>query len=244
MNKVINVDSIFNETIVGDANIFFNINSDSTLNYTIKDSNANIFVYYDVNKNTQINEKIEVINSIVHFYYIDLNMCAFNVNSNMNVYRNSDVYVDTILIAADLKNITFNAVNIEDHSNFEIHNNVIGLKDSSFSLNVVGNILKKSPYSKCIQKTHCLSVGEPINMKVLPVLNIDNENVIASHSLSSGTIDSNILYYLNSRGFNKKEALNLIISSYLSLSDDVLSIFEFADVQNIFNGKAKDLCLI
>lgn len=244
MNKIYEIKSSFNETFDNDCNIVLNIKDDCDIKYVFKNCNASVFVNIDLSKEAIINENVDIINSNVHFYYVDLNNLKFNFISNMNVYRDSDVYVDSILLASNLKNIKFNATNIEDHSNFEIHNNVIGLKDSDYSLEIIGNILKKSPYSKCIQKTHCLSIGEPINLKVLPVLNIDNENVIASHSLSSGTIDSNILYYLNSRGFTKEDALKLIVSSYLSLPGEVNDIFNFAGVNDSFDERVKDLCLM
>ena len=244
MNKSFVIKSDFNETFTEDCNIFFDIQDCKNIKYTIKDSNCNIFVYFNLKNNSLINENIEIINSSVNYYYIDLNDKEFTFNSNINVYRNSDVNVNTILIGSNNKKLEFNNTNVEDHSNFEIHNNVIGLEESDFSLKVIGNILKKSPYSKCIQKTHCLSVGEKINISVLPILNIDNENVVASHSLSSGTIDSNILYYLNSRGFTKAEALKLIVSSYLSLPDDVINTFKFANIDELFNRKVGSLCLI
>lgn len=244
MNNTFEINSNFNETFTEDCNIFLHVNNCNEIKYSIIDSNCNVFVLIDVMNNIDIVENIDIINSNANFYYIDLNDTDFSFKSNINIYRNSVVNVNTILIGSNNKKIIFNTTNVEDHSEFEIHNNVIGLEKSDFSLEVIGNILKKSPYSKCIQKTHCLSVGEPINMRVLPVLNIDNENVVASHSLSSGTIDSNILYYLNSRGFTKAEALKLIVSSFLSLPENIIDTFKYANIDNLFNRKVESLCLM
>lgn len=242
MNKVFNINTDFNETITEDSNLFLNIEDCKSVKYVIKDSNCNIFTF--INSKNDILENIEIINSNINMYYIELNNSDINFKSNISVYKNSDVNINTILLASNKKKLTFDITNIEDHSSCEIHNKVVGIEDADYKLEIIGNILKNSPYSKCIQKTNSITVGNPKNMHILPILNIDNENVVAAHSLSSGTIDDDIMYYLNARGVSKEEALKLIIESYLSLPDDVNDTFKFADIENLYKRKVDSLCLM
>lgn len=242
MNKVFEINSDFNETITEDSNILLNVNDCKNIRYTIKDSNCNIIVF--INSNNNVKENIEIINSTVNMYYIELNNADFNFVSDINVYRNADVKINTILLASYKKNLKFNITNVEDHSNCEIFNNVVGLDKTDYTLEIIGNILKQSPYSKCIQKTHSITVGNPEKMHILPILNIDNENVIAAHSLSSGTIDQSIMYYLNARGISKDNAVKLIIDSYLSIPEDITNVYKFANLDEVYKRKVGSLCLM
>ena len=79
--------------------------------------------------------------------------------------------------------------------------------------------------------------------RVLPVLNIDENDVEASHSLASGTIDEEILFYMNSRGMDKKDALNLILRSYLMPGDDNYGSFEQGkEIQERAISKVDEIC--
>lgn len=242
MDKLFEIKSDFNEVFTEDSNIFLNVCECNNIKYSVKNCNCNIFVF--INSSSEINEVIEIINSKVEFYYIELNGSNIKFKSSINIYKNSDVNINTILYAAFIKNITFDITNVEDHSSCEIYNNVIGIDKADYTLKVIGNILKKSPYSKCIQKTHSITIGNPDKMLILPVLNIDNENVIAAHSLSSGTIDEKIMYYLNARGISTDDAIKLIINSYLSLPDNIFELFEFANIKELYKRKVDSLCLI
>lgn len=242
MNKVFDINSDIDEIITENSNILFNVNNCNNITYTIKDSTCNIFVF--INSKNSINEKVNIINSVVNIYYIELNNYDFSFNSDINIYRNSDVKINTILLASYKKNLKFNITNIEDHSDCEIFNSVIGLENADYTLEIIGNILKNSPYSKCIQKTHSITVGNPEKIHILPILNIDNENVIAAHSLSSGTVDDNIMYYLNARGISKNDAIKLIIDSYLSIPENISSIFTFANIDDLYKRKVDALCLM
>lgn len=51
---------------------------------------------------------------------------------------------------------------------------------------------------------------------VLPDLHIDENDVIASHSCSVGSVNKDHLYYLQTRGFSAIEARNLLIKSYFT----------------------------
>ena len=61
-----------------------------------------------------------------------------------------------------------------------------------------------------------------------PILQIDANDVRASHGSATGRIDGNQLYYLTCRGYNKNEATDLIIRGF----------FE-SEISKILDAKAK-----
>jgi Fe-S cluster assembly scaffold protein SufB len=73
----------------------------------------------------------------------------------------------------------------------------------------------KSGCSKAYGKEYenVLLLDDTVNSKSLPMLLCTEEDVEGSHSVSSGKVDTNQLFYLMSRGLSKKEATKLIIFS-------------------------------
>lgn len=74
-----------------------------------------------------------------------------------------------------------------------------GMKDSNSSENIKGVILDSSS-----------------RIDAKPILKIDYDDVHASHGCAIGTIDSNEIYYLMSRGLTKEDALKIICKSLIN----------------------------
>ncbi len=60
-----------------------------------------------------------------------------------------------------------------------------------------------------------LLVGEKARAQALPELEIECDDVKASHAASIGQIDQEQLFYLMNRGFNRDEAVKLIIKAFI-----------------------------
>ena len=201
-------------------------NKNIDIEYELIDGNYSILVFNDFNDDVVLNEHGTVRNSSVKINYLQLDKFDLNQYTKINVNRNSSLTVNTTYLATKNKTVTYDLFNCEEDSNVDIFNNIVCLKEANFSLECIGTIKKGAKRSKCHQKTNCLTFDSPNKAKVLPVLNIDENDVEASHSLSSGTLDEDILFYMNSRGLNKKEALNLILKSYLMPNDNYYDEFE------------------
>lgn len=246
MSKVIkltnNQDLVFNN----DENItvFLDTNSiNSIINF--ENGKYNVLVFNNTSTNISLYEKIVVKNSLLNITYIDLNSFDLNQNSNIDIYENSTVHVNSIYLGIKKKNIVFNLNNLEKNSKSYINNNVVCLNDASFELDIIGNIKKGAKKSECKQTSNCLTFESPKLAKVLPVLNIDENDVEAKHALSSGTLDEEVLFYMNSRGLNKKDALALILVSYLLPNDEFYLDFKDGEkIKEITSKKVNDLCLI
>ena len=212
-----------------------NINSSATIilrnniiniKYDLSNDEYNILIFNDYDGDVTLNDSGVINNSNVKINYLQLDKYNLIQNTNIDVNADSNLLINTTYLATNSKQIVFDLFNKEHDSNVDITNNIVCLNDSDFSLDCIGTIVKGAKRSKCHQKSHCLTIDNPKKARVLPVLNIDEDDVEASHSLSSGTIDEEILFYMNSRGLDKKNALNLILKSYLMPNDNYYDVFE------------------
>lgn len=218
-------------------------NKDINIEYNFDNSDFSVLIFNDYDGNVIINEKGNINSSNVKINYIELNNNKFEQLSTINVNKNSELEINTIYLGVNDKRIVFDLINKEADSKVEINNNIVCLDKAIFNLECIGKITKGAKRSVCHQKSHCLTIDSPKLAKVLPTLCIDENDVEASHSLSSGTIDEEILFYMNSRGLDKKHSLNLVLKSYLMPSDDYYDEFEMGkQIQEKAIKKVDEIC--
>lgn len=213
------------------------------IKYDFNDGDFNVLIFNDSNSNVVINDQGSITNSVVKIKYLELNNFDYIQNSNVEVNKNSQLLIVSTYLGVENKKIIFDLYNLGSDSLIEITNNVICLDDADFSLDCIGTIKKGAKRSICHQKSHCLTLDNPKKARILPVLNIDENDVEASHSLSSGTLDEEVLFYMNSRGLDKKAALGLILRSYLMPNDNYYDGFIDGDViKELVERKVNHLC--
>jgi Fe-S cluster assembly protein SufD len=61
---------------------------------------------------------------------------------------------------------------------------------------------------------HSLLLGNKSKTIAMPNLRIHNNDVKASHGASIGALNEEKLYYLQSRGFDKKEAIDILVTGF------------------------------
>lgn len=231
------------KVIIKDSCTLILSNNDINIEYNFKNGNYNVLIFADFNNEIDLKDFGEVINSNVKINYLMLDKTNLKQYSKVNVNKDSSLNINTTYLGVNKKDITFDLYNLESDSLVEINNNIVCLDSADFSLECIGTIVKGAKRSKCHQKSHCLTMENPLKAKVLPVLNIDENDVEASHSLSSGTIDEEILFYMNTRGLDSKEALSLILKSYLMPNENYYD--EFIDGKIISDKaitKVEEIC--
>lgn len=215
------------------------------LEYTLENGDYKIFVYRK-SKLNKLNEKVVLSeNSSLDMAYLDLAITPLIQNSVFDVNKHAILNVRTIYLADNQKQVDFNITNLNANSEVNISNSVVALKNADFIMNVIGNIKKGSKNAIHHQKNRCLTIDHLNKALIRPILNIDENDVQASHSLSTGTIDEDMLYYMNARGLNKHEALLLMIESYLSYETDFYAYFDLGqEIEEEAKVKVKNLCLM
>lgn len=89
------------------------------------------------------------------------------------------------------------------------------MNDSEWRIVCAGRIRKGMAKSVSRQATRVLTFAQPRQVKILPILYIDENDVEASHATSLGQPDEQMLYYMESRGLGKKEAVKLLTIGYI-----------------------------
>ena len=86
------------------------------------------------------------------------------------------------------------------------------------NLSLKGNIRigKNASGAQAFLRHQILLVGDNSQAVSIPELEIENNQVQASHASAIGPVDQSQLFYLMSRGFSQKSAIKLIIKSFLT----------------------------
>ncbi|MDO4198613.1 MAG: SufD family Fe-S cluster assembly protein [Erysipelotrichaceae bacterium] len=227
---------------ISESSTVFIHNSNVNIEYAFS-ADSRVLIYCDTDEKLVLNETGYVNGCHVEINYLHLDHADLKQNTNIDILSNGLLTINSTYLGVGDKDIVFDIFNREYNSELDITNNVVALDDAKLTLDCIGTIVKGAKSSKCHQKNRCLTMGNPKSAKVLPVLNIDENDVEASHSLSSGTIDDEVLFYMNSRGLNSAQALNLIIKSYLMPDDEFYEGFEEGkNIQISANRKVDDLC--
>lgn len=91
-----------------------------------------------------------------------------------------------------------------------------GILDKNASSSYIGKILiaKPAQQTSSYLSHNVLVIGDKTSNNSQPILEIDADDVKASHGATTGRIDEGQLYYLATRGLDKETARNLIIKGF------------------------------
>ncbi|NLA78381.1 MAG: SufD family Fe-S cluster assembly protein [Erysipelothrix sp.] len=119
------------------------------------------------------------------------------------------------------------AIHYKGNTYAQIDNYGIVLEHCEYTLDVIGQIEKAARNSKTHQTSRIMNFGDDVKTSVNPKLIIEENDVEASHAASMGQPDPLQVYYLQSRGMDRTEALKLISLGYL------LPIVEYIEDEHI-----------
>ena len=181
-------------------------NSDITINY-INMSNAISLISFE--------NKVEENSTVTHnLYDLSGNIRIYKYNSD-NIGYNSSSYLNNIYLAnnQDVLDMNYYISHRGKSSNSNI--NVVGLLDGEAKKSFKGTIDFIEGCSKSVgkEKEEVISLTAKVVSSSMPVLLCHEEDVEGAHGVATGKLDEEILFYIESRGFNREEATKLIIHS-------------------------------
>ncbi|PJC80312.1 hypothetical protein CO009_02270 [Candidatus Shapirobacteria bacterium CG_4_8_14_3_um_filter_35_11] len=114
--------------------------------------------------------------------------------------------------------VVWDEVIVYDKNNLEGETEVRAVVEDEGSLKLKGKILiqKDAIGANAFLRFKVLLLGKNARAEVDPELEILTNDVRASHAASVGQIDLEQLFYLMSRGINKKESIKLIVEAFLA----------------------------
>lgn len=183
-------------------------------------ANSSLHILYrnecDAYTSNEIIQLYEYANMSVGYFELDENKAEVNaVYELLEAEANVDVVTTTLAKCKKAYNITCDHKHPNTYSNIENY----AINDQFGELNIVasGKIEKGAKGSKSHQSTRVLTLADSDKEKVsvTPLLLIDENDVEASHACGIGEMNEDHLYYLQTRGLDKRAALGLLTLSYI-----------------------------
>ena len=223
--------SINNELIVLTNNFENNSSLIDNINITFsKGSKANLLINYN-----------SVISKYTYHHLIQKVTMEENSNGTISIINNlNKESVNMLEIETNIENSATLKTNIFDLGASKIINRFYGKLDNfkayhvqNIGKNTFNNIevqgvlmdeasknfkgtidfIEGSSKSVGKENENCILLSEKAKSKSLPMLLCHEEDVEGAHGVSTGKVDEEKLFYLNSRGYSEKEALKLIVNS-------------------------------
>ena len=152
---------------------------------------------------------------------MELNLGEVNsgeVQSTQKIYlqgEGSELQLRSALAVSEKKHFEIECVHEAPYTQSNMENYAVVYEKGNFKMNDTGRILKDAYGSNSHQSSRALVLSEDQTCEITPILLIYENDVQASHATTIGQIDENQLYYLQTRGLTKKQALGLITVGYL-----------------------------
>ena len=113
------------------------------------------------------------------------------------------------------KHFEIECVHNAPHTDSNMENYAVIYENGDYKMVDTGKIIAGAYASNSHQTSRALVLDKKQKCDITPVLLIDENDVQASHATTMGQIDENQLYYLQTRGLTKTQALGLITIGYL-----------------------------
>lgn len=157
----------------------------------------------------------------------------------------SSIFVRGASLVQSKLTSSIKAIHHKGHTHAQIDNYGIVLANCEFTLDVIGQIEKAAKQAKTHQISKVMNFGLKPKSSINPKLIIEENDVEASHAATIGQPDPLQVYYLQSRGMNKGEALKLISLGYLLPIIDVIEDEHVKEVlRDAVIDKVSNACLM
>ena len=171
--------------------------------------------------------------------YLDLSLSALKLKSEITVSKDAELKVVSKFLVAGEKDIHMYYQNTGPKSSVLIDNSAIVLSCGDLILECTGDIIKGAHQSSSHQKSRTLTFKDVKRALCIPKLLIDEDDVEASHAMSCGAIDEEIMFYMQSKGLDEKSAMRLLIHSYLMLDEMVDE-----ELKSQLEKQVEEICLM
>lgn len=151
--------------------------------------------------------------------------------------ENSEIIFLCFILGAGKNKFPFETTSNHRSPKTKGHYYIRGLTFDQSEIEYKGNLNIKpnAKHTDCYLSSHAMMLSENSKVTLIPCLEIETDDVKASHTASIGKIDEDLLYYLQTRGLNKKAGQNLLIKSFFEA--DLQKIPD----KNIKNFLAKEI---
>ena len=206
------------------------VGSITYLNMMNKKSINMIAIENDVLEEANITHNIMDIGGNIRVYNMYSNLLEQKAHNNLNT-----IYIGK---KENLIDMNFYLKNIAKETTNKMQ--VEGILDDSSKKNFRGIIDFQKGCSASIgeENENCILLSDNARSRSLPELLCGEEDVVGSHGVSSGKVSQDKLFYLMSRGYEKKEAEKLIVMTNFS---KILNTISYKDFRDYIKNNIEDL---
>jgi len=111
--------------------------------------------------------------------------------------------------------LTTESIYDKPHQQGEVEIRAVVMENGFLDLSGIIKIKKKANMAEAFLRQKVLLVGQNSRAEARPELEIETDEVKASHAASVGRIDEEEIFYLMSRGLSRNEAIELIVKAFL-----------------------------
>lgn len=216
------------------CHMFCNIDEDNSL-VSFRVTNAAAVVLEIVNlldnQNT-VNFNGDIIiddNCELKIVIVDFASSSVNFNINSTINNNSRITVDLATVSSSNQKKIFDIKVKQLGLNSYSYVKMSGVSDGKTTLSLLGttDIVKGAKKSFTCQEGTIVNLSDEGKTQVSPILKIAENDIKASHSAKLGKVSDDIMFYLMSRGLNRREASSLLTVSYLKPVIEQISVKEY-----------------
>lgn len=208
-------------------------------------SNSSVLRYVDNHSDraieTTVMENVNVArDATVRCAYVELSETSIKMNVNYalnGTNANSTIRLASLAKGTEKKHLTLSLTHFAPYTTGIMDNYGVVKDASNLVIDGIGAIKKGNHQSNSHQTNKIIVFDEKCNAKANPYLYIDEYDVKASHGASVGKIDEDHLYYLQSRGLSKEDAMHLVTYGYFI---PVMEFIDNVELREMFNETLKE----
>lgn len=217
------------------------ITEDGTYKIKAVSGLLNVNVKDDIKATIIIDDKIESINislgknsdaRIINFICQKKQAVTLNDNSKCNIiniltndseqnymlYEHSNIIISNIGFMRNTELKVSTSINHLEKNSKSLMMSRGVLLQSTANIRGIINISENAPGSDGYQKTDMIMLDNYSKAVSIPELNIKNDDVKCTHGATITTIDNEKLFYMQSRGIDDDDSMNLMIEGFFSSS--------------------------
>lgn len=180
-------------------------------------SQCNLF-FINVGNNLKLIENIQLKrDASLNISYADFNDAGLERDCTVTFEKEgASCHLKSAVLVQSDKKIKYKFDHVARNTFGDMENFAVTFENGSLVMHAAGHIGKNGQLSETHQSTRVLNYNSTKKAQVYPELIIENNDVKASHAESSGQVNADHLYYLQSRGLSTGDAVRLIVKGYLS----------------------------
>lgn len=189
-----------------------------------ENSNCQMLFWNEINSKFHLRQEVQLLrNANLTLGYGDLTENEVEMNMQASLLEEgANLHVIHTCISASKKHYEFRSTHEVAHTSSNMENYCVVKEHGNYAMKATGQINKGAFDSTSLQTTRVLTLSEHQKSEVIPLLLIDENDVKAGHATTLGQPDENQLYYLQTRGLNRVQALSLLIIGYMMPITEVI----------------------